>query len=147
MGRRHVRSINGIAIGALMVVVVACGADPNDSLSRPTTTVAPIPTSEVTYPANGERSAVVAIDNNFVPQAVTIAAGTEIVFTNNGRNPHNIVPADDPDAVSWGVHEDRFQPKDSYSRVFDRPGTYVYYCTIHGSPRAGMFGTITVTAP
>ncbi len=141
------RSIRFIAVGALVVVSTACGPDPNDSLSAPTTTVAPIPTSEVTYPSNGVTSPVVAIDNNFVPNDVSVLAGTEVVFTNHGRNPHNIVPVDDPTAATWGVHEDQFQPKDSYSRVFDRPGTYVYYCAIHGSPKAGMFGTITVTAP
>jgi plastocyanin len=31
--------------------------------------------------------------------------------------------------------------------VFDTPGTYVYFCTIHGTASAGMFGTIVVTAP
>jgi plastocyanin len=90
---------------------------------------------------------VTALDNNFVAQTVSVVAGTEVVFTNNGRNPHDVVPADDPNAREWGVLEADFQPKDTYSRVFDRPGTYVYYCTIHGTPTAAMFGTITVTAP
>jgi plastocyanin len=82
-----------------------------------------------------------------VPQVTEVAAGTEIVFTNNGRNPHNVVPEGDPKATTWGVLEAAFDPTDTYSQVFDRPGTYVYYCTIHGSVTAGMVGTITVTAP
>lgn len=128
-------------------VVAACGADPDDSVGAPTTTVAPQPTSEATYPANGEQMAVTALDNNFVPQDISVVAGTEVVFTNNGRNPHNVLPADDPTATSWGALEAVFMPKDVYSHVFDRPGTYVYYCSIHGTPKAAMFGTITVTAP
>jgi plastocyanin len=128
-------------------ITVACGADPDDSLRAATTTAAPQPTSDSTYPPNGAQASVTALDNNFVTQSLAVVAGTEVVFTNNGRNPHNVVPADDPKATEWGVLEADFQPKDTYSRVFDRPGTYVYYCTIHGTPTAAMFGTITVTAP
>jgi plastocyanin len=131
----------------LMAALTACGADPNDSLSAPTTTLAPQPVSDSTYPANGEQASVIALDNNFVPQQISVKAGTEVVFTNNGRNPHNVLPADDPKATEWGALEAAFLPKAVYSHVFDRPGTYVYYCAIHGTPKAAMFGTITVTAP
>jgi plastocyanin len=135
-----------VAVLALAAGLSACGADPNDAFSS-TTTQAPQPTSAVTYPANGQTKAITAIDNNFVSQIVTVAAGTKVVFTNNGRNVHNVVPVGDTKVTTWGVLDAGFQPKSSYSRVFDRPGTYVYYCTIHGTPKAAMFGTITVTAP
>ena len=136
----------GAGLLSLLLVLTACGADPDDSISG-STTAAPLPVSDVTYPANGEQAAVLSLDNNFIPQTLTVVAGTEVVFTNNGRNDHNVVPADDPAATEWGVLEEAFRPKDVYSRVFDRPGTYVYFCTIHGSKKAGMFGTITVTEP
>lgn len=140
------RVICVVAALALGSVATACGADPNDSLQalESTTTAAP---SAVTFPPNGERTKVLALDNNFIPQTIEVKAGTEVVWENNGRNPHNVVPADDPKATNWGVLEAAFQPKGTYSRVFDRPGTYVYYCTIHGTPKAAMFGTITVTEP
>jgi plastocyanin len=125
---------------------VACGPDPDDSFGA-TTTAAPETTSAVTFPANGETADMSAIDNNFVPQTLEVKAGTEVVFTNNGRNPHNVAPEGDPKATAWGVLDADFNPADTYSRVFDRPGTYVFYCTIHGSSTAGMFGTITVTEP
>lgn len=131
---------------ALSTTLAACGADPDDSLQAlaSTTTAAP---SEVTFPPNGETIEVLSLDNNFLPQTIEVKAGTEVEWVNNGRNPHNVVPADDPKATTWGVLEAAFQPKDTYARVFDRPGTYVYYCTIHGTPKAAMFGTITVTEP
>jgi len=131
---------------ALSAMLAGCGADPDDSLAAlaSTTTAAP---SAVTYPPNGETTKVLALDNNFIPQKIEVKAGTEVVWENNGRNPHNVVPADDPKATTWGVLETAFQPKATYARVFDRPGTYVYYCTIHGTPKAAMFGTITVTEP
>ena len=32
----------------------------------------------------------------------------------------------------------------SFSQTFNSPGTYVYFCVVHGSPTAGMRGTIVV---
>jgi len=148
-----------VLVVALALGLSACGADPNDAFSSTTvpTTVAPQPTSAVTYPANGSEKPVVAIDNNFLPQNITITAGTKVTFTNRGRNPHNIVPvveagtdaAGSPQDTgnTWGAKDVEFQPKAVYSYVFDRTGTFTYYCTIHGSPKGGMFGTITVSAP
>lgn len=141
------RSVRLVAVMVLAAALAACGADPDDSLSAPTTTLATQPTGDQTFPANGEQTAITALDNNFLPQQISVVAGTEVVFTNNGRNPHNVLPADDPKATTWGALEAAFQPKAVYSHVFDRPGTYVYYCSIHGTPKAAMFGTITVTAP
>ena len=138
-----------LALVALAFGVAACGADPNDAFSSTTVpaTAAPQPTSAVTFAANGTEKPVVAIDNNFLPQNLTVAAGTKVTFTNRGRNPHNIIPVDDPKASTWGALDTQFQPKAVYSYVFDRTGTFTYYCTIHGSPKGGMFGTVTVTAP
>lgn len=135
------------AFVATLAGVSACGADGDDSLSASTTVADSQPDDAVTYPANGETADVLAIDNNFLPQPLEIVAGTEVVFTNNGRNPHNVLPEDDPKATTWGVLEADFLPEDTYSHVFDTPGTYVYYCSIHGSATAGMSGTIVVTAP
>jgi plastocyanin len=138
-----VRRSSCAIVVALALGASACGADPNDAFSS---------TTAVAYPSTGAEKPVVAIDNNFLPQNLTIAAGTKVTFTNRGRNPHNIVPVEDPAHVNdtakvWGALDSQFQPKALYSYVFDRTGTFTYYCTIHGSPKGGMFGTITVTAP
>jgi plastocyanin len=129
-----------------VAALAACGADPDDSLGA-TTSAAHGPSRDTNFPPNGQSVNVVVLDNNFVAEQTEVAAGTEVVFTNNGRNPHNVVPVDDPKATTWGVLEADFQPKARYSRVFDKPGTYNYYCTIHGSKTAGMVGRIVVTAP
>ena len=88
---------------------------------------------------------VIAVDNEFRPQSLTVRAGTEVVFENKGALEHNVVPIDDPTAAEWGVLEADFGPADTYAHVFGTPGNYEYYCTIHGSPTAGMRGTIVVT--
>ncbi|MEZ5218471.1 MAG: plastocyanin/azurin family copper-binding protein [Ilumatobacteraceae bacterium] len=91
---------------------------------------------------NGESVTVVAIDNTFRPEAIEISAGTEVVWNNRGRNEHNVVPLE---GDAWGVATADFGPKASYSHVFTVPGTYPYYCSIHGTATVGMVGTIVVT--
>jgi plastocyanin len=85
---------------------------------------------------------VQTIDNTFRPASVEVAAGTEIVWTNDGRNEHNVLPVEGED---WGVEADAFAPGDEYSHRFTEPGTVDYYCSLHGTPTNGMVGTIVVT--
>lgn len=89
----------------------------------------------------GETVAVRAADNRFIAEEVRVRAGTEIVWTNTGRNPHDVVPAE---GNGWGVALDAFAPGSEYRRVFSEPGTYAYYCTIHGTAGAGMKGVVIV---
>ncbi len=147
------RRVGGIcaAVLAAAAMVTACASDPDDAVQltvpqQPTTIVTVAQSSE-TFPANGVTELVDALDNNYRPQVLTIKAGTTVTFTNVGRNVHNVVPADDTTASTWGVLDADFAPKATYSYVFASPGTYNYYCTIHGTPTAAMFGTIVVTAP
>ena len=49
------------------------------------------------------------------------------------------VTADDG---SWDSGD--LQPGDEFDRTFDRAGVYTYYCRYHGSPGAGMIGTVVV---
>lgn len=51
------------------------------------------------------------------------------------------VTADDGSFDS-GLHNSGFV----YSRTFNTPGFYPYYCFFHGAPGVGMFGTITVVS-
>jgi plastocyanin len=131
----------------------SCSADPDDSMRSLAEVTAPpmapgsMPIDDTVYPPNGATVDVLSIDNSFLPQVVTVSAGTEVHWRNNGRNDHNVIPADDPTATTWGVLEDLFAPKDEYAYVFDKVGTFAYYCSIHGTAEAGMFGSVVVTAP
>jgi plastocyanin len=82
-----------------------------------------------------------ALDNSFMPENIQVKAGTEVVWTNKGRNEHNALHVDGDD---WGVEVDDFQPGDVYSHTFDEPGVYRYYCSIHGTLTAGMPGVLVV---
>lgn len=131
----------------LLSGIAGCGEERETTQETAATTAAPTVAPVETFAPNGEVVEVKAIDNNFVQQSVTVVAGTEVKWLNNGRNAHNVVPENDPQATTWGVLDADFEPKDTYSYVFTTPGTYQYYCTIHGTATAGMFGTIVVTAP
>ena len=130
------------------ILLVSCGGDSQDSEA----------TTIETVPANGEVVNIQALDNSFRPVDFEIAAGTEVMFDNRGRNDHNILPdtikddagltallASDTSPTAWGVASPDFVPGDTYSHLFNVPGVYKYYCSIHGAPGAGMYGTLTVS--
>jgi plastocyanin len=150
-----------------LISLTACASDGPDAYSAPvddavvttervlpsTTLPPPPPESGETLPPsttiapvapNGEVLQVRSLDNSYRLPDVEVSAGTEIWWTNNGRNDHNVLPVNDDEA--WGVDTEDFTPGDEYRHVFDTPGVYLYYCSIHGTNTAGMIGSVTVTA-
>jgi plastocyanin len=85
---------------------------------------------------------VSSLDNTFRPDELEVAAGTEVVWTNDGRNVHNVLPVEGDD---WGVEAGDFEPGDEYRHRFTEPGTHPYYCSLHGTTTRGMVGTVVVT--
>jgi plastocyanin len=85
-------------------------------------------------------------DNDFVPAAIRINPGTTVSWKDDGRSPHDIVPADASQdfGKTFGVDADKFKPGDEYEFRFDTPGVYRYYCSLHGSKSKGMIGEIVV---
>lgn len=149
---------------ALAVVAVACAPDPLDTYSAPDAdadappaTLAPLPTTTTiaaasaselvpaSFPPNGQTVDIRSLDNSFIQQELQVEAGTEVNWINGGRNDHDVLPVDE--SLSWGVDRDTFVPGTEYSHVFDTPGVYPYYCSIHGTSEAGMVGAIIVTEP
>ncbi len=101
-------------------------------------------TPEVTLVDPSVVADVEARDNRFEPDAIEVAAGTTVRFENTGRNEHNVVAADGtPGAIAVDV--DDLAPGATVERRLTEPGTYQYYCSLHGTATAGMTGTITVT--
>ena len=92
---------------------------------------------------NGDVVTVLSLDNTFIEEVVEVEPGTEVLWTNNGRNEHNVIPVDP--TMEWGVEVEDFEPGDEYSYVFTTPGEYAYFCSIHGTETVGMIGTIIVS--
>jgi plastocyanin/glucose/arabinose dehydrogenase len=93
-------------------------------------------------PAPTPSGASVTMQNlAFVPQNITVQAGTTVTWTNNDAIQHTVTW--DDRSVDSGL----LSQNDTFSIKFDQPGMYGYFCIPHGSPGAGMFGTVTVTGP
>ncbi len=157
--RRFPFVVTAIVVSSL-ASVSACAPDAPDAAggASPDGAEVAITTTVATVPPNGESVTVQVLDNSFRPIDFEIAAGTEVVFDNRGRNEHNILPdsvkddaglaellATDSSPSAWGVASTEFAPGEVYSHVFDAPGVYSYYCSIHGVPGVGMYGVIRVS--
>lgn len=90
---------------------------------------------------DGPEADVEVLDNSFNDENIQVAPGTKVVWTNDGRQDHDIVPAE---GNGFGVEPDDFGPDAVYEHTFDEPGTYRYYCSLHGTRVAGMVGAVVV---
>jgi plastocyanin len=142
--KRTVVSLLGLVLVAGSLA--ACGGD-DDSAGADAGLSAAAGSSDETVPddvvvIDTDPAEVTALDNSFRPENIEVPAGTEVVWTNKGRNEHNVLHVDGDD---WGVEVEDFTPGASYSHTFDEAGVYRYYCSIHGTTDAGMIGTIVVS--
>ena len=89
---------------------------------------------ETTAVAGGPTTVAIA-DFEFTPQALTVAPGATVTWTNNDSLEHSVVATDQSFASNSldGGTTFRFR--------FDTPGEHAYFCGIHPS----MTATVTVT--
>lgn len=73
----------------------------------------------------------------FVPPLISIASGQSVTWTNNDGAPHGLAFKDGAKGT------DLMLPEASFSRTFDRPGTYDYVCAVHPY----MSGKVVVRSP
>ena len=84
------------------------------------------PVSRQTAASTEKVGAKVSIANfTFVPAEITIAPGESVTWTNDDGAPHGLEYADGAKGT------DLLLPGASFSRQFDRPGTYDYNCSVH----------------
>jgi 3',5'-cyclic-AMP phosphodiesterase len=78
---------------------------------------------------------IVKIDNfSFAPKALTVTAGTTVMWTNHDDIPHNVV------STERKFFSPVLDTDQNFSFRFQEPGSYPYYCKIHPM----MTGTIVV---
>jgi len=91
----------------------------------------------VCAPSAHAADAAITIDNFvFSPQSLRVAVGTKVVWTNQDDIPHSVVSAEQPPAYKSPA----LDTDESFSHVFDKPGTYTYFCGLHPH----MKGTVVV---
>ncbi|HJS26965.1 MAG TPA: PLDc N-terminal domain-containing protein [Actinomycetota bacterium] len=76
------------------------------------------------------------LDNVFGPRVVRVPVGGTVEWTNVGRARHNVT-ADDGSYAS-----DDLEPGDGFVRTFTTEGAFPYFCSLHGTPGAGMSGVV-----
>ncbi len=86
-------------------------------------------------PAPAADTVVVDIrDYKFVPQVLTIKAGTTVRWTNSEKRTTHSVQFLGPD----GLESERLFPGESWQRTFDKPGNYPYACGPHPEMKGGI---------
>jgi plastocyanin len=74
----------------------------------------------------GEVAVVEMKDYRFLPEVITVKAGTTVRWVNmETRTSHDVVFDDD------GMESERLFPEEYWERRFDEPGTYRYHCSPH----------------
>ena len=136
----------------LTLVLAACGdgggssgVDVTTASSETTAAKKDLPDVEASKYKDETGKATVeidAVDNAFQSKYTKVSKGTQVVFTNKGAVPHNVVP------VTKGQFEEipanGFAPGTQVTLTLTEAGTYPYYCSLHGTARLGMNGRIVV---
>jgi len=78
-------------------------------------------------------------NTTFNPNDLTVKAGTTITWSNQDPFQHSVVYSAGPDSA----FSDTIPVGGIFQHTFKTPGTYSYYCAIHGTPTTGMHATIT----
>ncbi len=120
---RWIRIVGGVF--ALSLLFAACGDDSGGDS-----------TTQDSASGGGSEcpSDVCMQDTAFSPDAITVAVGDEVTWTNIDGIDHTVTADDDSfDSGTLGDGED-------FSFTFDEAGDFTYHCNIHSS----MTGTITV---
>ena len=85
--------VGGAFTAAAVVLGMACADDgPQSEVGRAVTSLDPPPPTGL--PGSGQVVAIQSLDNAFRPDLIEVAAGTEVVWTNVGRNDHDIEAVD-----------------------------------------------------
>jgi plastocyanin len=132
-----------VLLAALAVVSVGCAGDSGGGTKAGAKV--DIPASKFEQDTGQRNVAVHVVDNDFEAPYIVVTAGTKVEWTNDGRNPHNVTPANT--GAFTAVPTDQFSPGQSYSVTFGEAGDYPYYCSIHGTKNLnGQSGVIRVVA-
>ena len=79
-------------------------------------------------------------NNRFEPANLTVPLGTTVTWSWVGGF-HDVTPTGNPVFTPSGAP---VPSPNAYSHTFSSPGTYLYFCSVHGSANSGMRGTIVV---
>jgi plastocyanin len=70
-------------------------------------------------------AAVVIHNFHFMPEALTVTAGTTVTWTNADSDVHTVTDK------GRAFHSGALDSKDTFSYTFTKPGAFTYSCTFH----------------
>lgn len=85
---------------------------------------------------------VCAVNTSFSPTTLTVSVGTTVTFHNADGFQHTTTSSSVPTGATTWDHS--LSGGGETTVTLNTPGTYQYYCRIHGTPTTGMRGTIVV---
>jgi amicyanin len=119
-----------------LVVVAACGGA-SAAGSKPTaTSLVTAGAGAGAGGATGPTAPVGVINFKFAPPALSIKAGTTVVWVNHDAIAHSI------NFSAGDINSDVLNQNDQFKHTFSTPGRYAYICSIHPF----MHGSVTVTS-
>src|SRR5262245_60797576 len=126
-------SLRLAAASFILMFAIACGSDSSNPAPVPTPTPTPTPGGTaiaVTIPRGAETLG----NRAFSPDAVDVAVGTTVTWTNTDVESHTSTS----DSGAW--NSGLVGPGSQFSFTFATAGSFPYHCTVH----PGMVGTVTV---
>jgi plastocyanin len=117
-----------LLMGSVVVLLPGCGGRADGTVPGGGDAEAnALPDGGVGGPPSGEPKQI-SIDNfKYVPDTLTIPAGTKVTWTNHDDMPHTVTSTGKPKVLD----SEALDTDDRFSHVFAEPGTYTYVCTIH----------------
>ncbi|TMJ92244.1 MAG: amicyanin [Alphaproteobacteria bacterium] len=95
-----------------------------------------VPRAVAAQPAPAAAAEVEIDQFAFVPQRITVKAGTTVTWINDDDTPHTVASS------SKLFKSKALDTKDKFSFTFTTPGTYAYFCSLHPH----MTGVVVVEA-
>ena len=133
--------VAGLGFGAM--TLGACGGGTSGAAAANTGSGVPDDLGDIVDLSGKTEVTIEVPDNAFKAKLFKVSPSTKVTFTSTGANAHNVTPNDDgtwdPIALKAGESKSITAPA--------KPGTYRFYCTIHGGKTSGQRGAMVVVAP
>jgi plastocyanin len=128
VSRSHRMMMPMLLMGLLGVLLPGCGSGTGGTESGNEGATATAPASGVSGATGDSESKQISIVNfKYVPDTLTVPAGTKVTWTNQDDMPHTVTSTIKPRALNSAA----LDTDDRFSYVFAEPGTYNYLCTLH----------------
>jgi plastocyanin len=127
VSRSHRVMMQILLMGPLVVLLPACGKGTGGTGGGGEAT-ANAPAGGVSGATPGPETKQISMSNfKYIPDTLTVPAGTKVTWTNQDDMPHTVTSTVNPKVLD----SEALDTDAGFSYVFTEPGTYDYLCTIH----------------